>query len=183
MLRNRITGFGRLVVNHRMSHLSLLWLGQGPFPPPELLGFLGSTYPSAIHIRQRWSSRIRCWFGLSRPPHGCGLPLLHIIHIPSVPPSLPRWNHRVRFSLASPTTSAFLVIMASRLPHLRFRGLLDVHSRYGPHGPLAPMTGPFLRVLQAIRCLLTRPECLRLERELAVPDFHRGGSCAFARHT
>ena len=51
-----------------MSHLPLLWLGQGPFPPPELFGFLGSTNPSAIHIRQRWSSRIRCRFGLSRPP-------------------------------------------------------------------------------------------------------------------
>src|ERR1035437_4272845 len=34
-----------------------------------------------------------------------------------------------------------------------------------------------------IRCLLTRPECLRLEREFAVPDFHRGGSYAFSRHT
>jgi len=61
--------------------------------------------------------------------------------------------------------------MASRLPHQSFRGLLDVHSRYSPHGPLAPITGPFLRVLQAIRCLLTRPECLRLERELPSRTF------------
>lgn len=40
------------------------------------------------------------------------------------------------FTLASPTTSAFLVIMASRLPQLTFRGLLSVHSRCGPQGPL-----------------------------------------------
>ena len=34
-----------------------------------------------------------------------------------------------------------------------------------------PPAGPFLEVLQAIRRLLTRPECFRLEREFAGPDF------------
>jgi hypothetical protein len=43
--------------------------------------------------------------------------------------------------------------------------------------------GPFLEVLQAIRRLLTRPECFRLEREFAGPDFHRGEQRALARHT
>ena len=38
-----------------------------------------------------------------------------------------------------------------------------------------PLKGPFLEVLQVIRRLLTRPECFRLEREFAGPDFHRGG--------
>jgi hypothetical protein len=38
-----------------------------------------------------------------------------------------------------------------------------------------PLKGPFLGVLQAIRRLLTRPECFRLEREFAGPVFHRGG--------
>ena len=38
-------------------------------------------------------------------------------------------------------------------------------------------------MLQAIRRLLTRPECFRLEREFAGPDFHRGGWCTLARHT
>jgi hypothetical protein len=65
----------------------------------------------------------------------------------------------------------------------RFRGLLDVHSRCGPHGPLTPYEGPFLGVLQAIRRLLTRPKCFRLERELAGPDFHRGKQRALPRHT
>ena len=46
-----------------------------------------------------------------------------------------------------------------------------------------PPTGSFLEVLQAIRCLLTRPECFRLEREFAGPDFHRGEQRALARHT
>src|SRR5271157_3520601 len=69
-------------------------------------------------------------------PHGRRLLLLRTALIPCVLPSLPRWNRRLLFSFASPATSAFLVIMASRLPHRHFRGLLDVHSRYGPHGPL-----------------------------------------------
>ena len=46
-----------------------------------------------------------------------------------------------------------------------------------------PPTGSFLEVLQAIRRLLTRPECFRLEREFAGPDFHRGEQCTLARHT
>ena len=31
-----------------------------------------------------------------------------------------------------PTTAAFPVVKAGRLPHQAFRGLLGVHSRYGP---------------------------------------------------
>jgi len=46
-----------------------------------------------------------------------------------------------------------------------------------------PPTGPFLRVLQTIRRLLIRPECFRLEREFAGPDFHRGEQCTLSRHT
>ena len=46
-----------------------------------------------------------------------------------------------------------------------------------------PLKGPFLAVLQVIRRLLTRPECFRLEREFAGPDFHRGGWRTLARRT
>ena len=44
-------------------------------------------------------------------------------------------------------------------------------------------TGPFFEVLQAIRRLLTRPECFRLEREFAGLDFHQGEQCTLSRHT
>jgi len=46
-----------------------------------------------------------------------------------------------------------------------------------------PQKGPFLGVLQAIRRLLTRPKCFRLEREFAGLGFHQGEQCTFARHT
>jgi hypothetical protein len=46
---------------------------------------------------------------------------------------LPRQNNQVHASLTSPAMSAFLPLGRSRLPHHVFRGLLSVHSRYGPH--------------------------------------------------
>jgi hypothetical protein len=46
-----------------------------------------------------------------------------------------------------------------------------------------PPTGPFLGVLQTIRRLLIRPECFRLEREFAGPDFRRGERRTLSRHT
>ena len=50
-----------------------------------------------------------------------------------MPSSLPRRNPWVHVSLASPEATAFREIQAGRLPHHPFRGLLDVHSRYGLH--------------------------------------------------
>ena len=44
---------------------------------------------------------------------------------------LPRWNRKVHLSLSSFAISAFPEIMAGRLPHHVFRGLLSVHSHYG----------------------------------------------------
>ena len=46
---------------------------------------------------------------------------------------LPRWNRKVHLSLSSSAISAFPEIMAGRLPHHVFRGLLGVRSRYGLH--------------------------------------------------
>ena len=71
----------------------------------------------------------------------------------------------MRVSLASPTAAAFLVIVASRLLRQRFRGLLGVHFRYGPHDALPSLQRASLEVLQAIRRLLARPKCFRPERE------------------
>ncbi len=79
------------------------------------------------------------------PPHrGRRLPLLRTVHVPCVLPSLPRWDRRLRVSLASPATAAFPVLAAGRLPRCVFRGLLNVPSRCGPHGPLTPY-GAFSR--------------------------------------
>ncbi len=93
------------------------------------------------------------------------LPLLHTSPLARVPSPLPRRNDRVRISLTCPITAAFLVIMASRLPHRYFRGLHGVHSRYRPRAALPPLQRGSLEVLQAIRRLLARSKCFRPERE------------------
>jgi len=65
--------------------------------------------------------------------YGTGLPRC-IKHFPDMPSSLPRWTrtgvHISVFFLSCPA-SAFPECWAGRRPHLYFRGLLKVHSRYG----------------------------------------------------
>ena len=47
-----------------------------------------------------------------------------------------------------------------------------------PARTVDPHKGHIFGVLQVIRCLLTRPEYFRLERELAGLGFHQGEQCA-----
>jgi len=49
-----------------------------------------------------------------------------------VPCSLPRRTERVHVSMPSPFAQAFPGKTAGRRSHLDFRGLLKLHSRYGP---------------------------------------------------
>ena len=51
----------------------------------------------------------------------------------------------MRISLASPTAAAFLVIMASQLPHRHFRGLHDVHFVTAHTLRFPPYRGIFLK--------------------------------------
>ena len=53
-------------------------------------------------------------------------------HLSNVPCPLPRRIETGAVSIASPLTTAFPVSQAGRHPHLHFRGLLRLHSRYGP---------------------------------------------------
>ena len=54
-------------------------------------------------------------------------------HHPSdVPCPLPRWTETGASVGCFPTRAAFPVIQAGRRPRLHFRGLLRLHSRYGP---------------------------------------------------
>ena len=73
-----------------------------------------------------------------------------------------------------PATAAFPVIMAGRLPHCTFRGLLGVHCALRPARPADSLTEPFLGVLQPICHLLDRPKCFRLGRASPVGICTRG---------
>ena len=66
--------------------------------------------------------------------HRQGFPCCSHSPLPRVPSPIPRRNRSVLPSLASRPLAAFPMWQAGRLPHRRFRGLLGVRSRYGPHG-------------------------------------------------
>ena len=111
--------------------LLALLSNQGPFPPPALPGFHGTTSLSAIPNGPACPSQAAGWHV---PCHRRGFPCCVHPPPPCVPPPLPRRNRSVRPSLASRPMPAFPEIQAGRLPHHKFRGLLGVHSRCGPHG-------------------------------------------------
>ncbi len=86
--------------------------------------------------------------------------------------------------VASSASAAFPVVMAGRLPHRWFRGLLSLHSRCGPRTSLAPyFRGLFSECFSSFRHLVSRPECFRLERQFAGRVFHPHGRCALSRRT
>jgi len=60
-----------------------------------------------------------------------------------------------------------------RHPQQQFRGLLDVCCALQPTRTLTPKLEPFLGVLQLIRHLLRRSECLPVERQFAGRDLTR----------
>jgi len=73
-------------------------------------------------------------------PHRLGFPVLRGSPCTDMPSSIPRWPAGFwslvgrpipPVSPSSPATAAFPILMQGRRPHWTFRGLLNVHSRYG----------------------------------------------------
>lgn len=100
---------------------------QGPFPPPALAGFNGTMSPSDICLGRRWPSRVRrC---LAAPTQtslvASGIDLVRAVT------TTPAGSSDASL-VSSPTTTAFPVIVAGRLPHRHFRGLLGVHCTLRP---------------------------------------------------
>ncbi len=75
---------------------------------------------------------------VSRSTSCCGFPCCVCFPLSCMPSPIPRRNCWLRFSLASPTMTAFPAISPDRLPHYHFRGLLSVHSHYGLHTRQVP---------------------------------------------
>jgi hypothetical protein len=66
-----------------------------------------------------------------RLPHRVGLPCCDALFL-HVPSPLPRRATRRPIGCTAPGAAAFPVVSAGRRSQLHFRGLLRVHSRYGP---------------------------------------------------
>ena len=113
---------------------------SGSFPPPELPGFIGTTSLSGTPAGAAALKRRR-----GRYPRRSGSPPLPASPVPSVPFPLPRRTGRVPASIASPSVRPSPLSLAGRHPHLHFRGLLRLHSRYGPLGSLSRPRRPLSR--------------------------------------
>jgi hypothetical protein len=99
---------------------------SGSFPPPALPGFSSTITLSDSHLCRRLSAPLRPLpsptVGLPRYPH----------HPSGVPCPLPRRIETGALVDGFPARAAFPVMQAGRHPHLSFRGLPRLHSRYGP---------------------------------------------------
>ena len=113
---------------HRQSPSSRLLLStppQGPFPPPAFTGFSGTMTLSDSCPGRRLSRRC----GTSRPQdRSPTLPVMPSRRAVPITPADRKAARVGRFALRA----AFPVLGAGRHPQLHFRGLLRVHSRYGP---------------------------------------------------
>ena len=141
---------------------------SGPFPPPELPGFDGTMSLSDSPRGPACPSRASGWKPCFSPRlHRLGSPVLRRSSCSDMPSSLPRWDRRrLCCSPVSSATAAFPIPLLGRLPHYLFRGLLDVHSRYGLSARESPKATLFHRRLQPPHC---RGQLLRLLPAGATP--------------
>jgi hypothetical protein len=99
---------------------------SGSFPPPALPGLNSTTTPSDPHLCRRLSASLR-----PLPSLMMGLPRLPASPFQRAVP-IPRRIKAGALVDCFPAYAAFPVIQAGRHPQLHFRGLLRLHSRYGP---------------------------------------------------
>jgi len=116
---------------------------SGPFPPPALPGFVGTTSLSATPHGPACPSRASGW----RPraaTAGVSRVACHL-HLADMPSPLPRRDRVGGMSFNSTTTAAFPEIMPGRLPHYglsrpaqRSLTLRPAHSLSRQKRPVAP---------------------------------------------
>jgi hypothetical protein len=98
---------------------------SGPFAPPALPGLDAHT---ALSDSRRSHRLMRC-----RYPRQRRVSLVARTTMRTCRAHYPGGSERVHVSIASPFHAAFPKLWAGRHPHCPFRGLLRLHSRYGPH--------------------------------------------------
>jgi len=86
-------------------------------------------------------------------------------------------------SLSSPVMTAFPSLGQGRLPHCSFRGLLSVHSRYGPHSRRVAKPPLYTRGFQPLGYLPRLLQLLPAGAKVAGGDLHPLKDRAFARRT
>ena len=109
---------------------------SGSFPPPALPGLDGRTTLSDTRSKPTPLRRRR-----GRYPHPePGLPRLPVLPFPRAVPTTPADRTGAHVD-AFPVRAAFPATLPGRHPHCAFRGLLRLHSRYGPRDRSAAQGG------------------------------------------
>ena len=124
-----LSGVARLIANHRSSAASKARQKSGSFPPPALPGLIGRTTLSDSRLARRACHDV----GVATSDRN-GSPPITRTTFPTCRAHYPGGSERVHTSVASPFHAAFPDRRAGRHPHHHFRGLLRLHSRYGPLG-------------------------------------------------
>src|SRR3984893_925519 len=117
----------RLIANHPSSSSSKAHQKSGSFPPPALPGLSSTTTLSDSRPNRRPNRAVEAAALVQD-----GSPPITRNTLPACRAHYPGGSRRVLLSVASPPHAAFPVIQAGRHPRLHFRGLLRLHSRYGP---------------------------------------------------
>jgi hypothetical protein len=99
---------------------------SGPFAPPALPGFITTMAPSDSRRRPPPDVTLRLLPRLRR------VSLVTRTTMRACRAHYPGGSKRVHVSIASPSHAAFPILWVGRHPHCPFRGLLRLHSRYGP---------------------------------------------------
>ncbi len=122
-----LSGVARLIANNRSSSSSKAHQKSGSFPPPALPGLTGPTTLSDSRPARR-----ACHGVGGATSNRNGPPPITRTTFPACRAHYPGGSERVHTSVASPLHAAFPDRQAGRHPRFHFRGLLRLHSRYGP---------------------------------------------------
>src|ERR1700751_307034 len=121
-----LSGFVRLITNHRSSSPSEAHQKSGSFPPPALPGLSGTMTLSDSRSEPSPYATLK-----TQPPPAAGLPRLPGSPFRRAVPTTPADQDGAHVG-CFPSHAAFPESQAGRRPHLHFRGLLRLHSHYGP---------------------------------------------------
>ena len=112
---------------------------SGPFPPPALPGFNSPMTLSDSRQCRRLQATLR-----PLPSHRTGLPRLPEPPFRRAVPTTPADRAGAHVD-SFPARAAFPKWQEGRHPHCHFRGLLRLHSRYGPPNRSAAQRRPLSR--------------------------------------
>ena len=134
---------------------------SGSFPPPALPGFNGHTTLSDSRQCRRLKATLR-----PLPSHRTGLPRLPESPFRRAEPTTPADRAGAHVD-CFPAHAAFPKWQEGRHPHCHFRGLLGLHSRYGPPDRSAALRRPLSRGSSPCGCPHEPLVSYRINRQLS----------------